>query len=320
MALLRVSGYRAVRVTSFWNPGQTRPTEAELSVLRNVAEAAGRHNVRVYATVMHPGSRTTPLTDEARGEFSANAAALVRSVPGIRNVDRRQRAEPQPLLAPAVRRRNRRERRAGRLPQAPRAHLRRAEGGLARPSASTAARSRRAGATAPAACVPPTRRRSSSRSSASRTARAAARRRSWTRSRSTPTPTTRARRPTTAHPAEHDDRDRRLRQARRAPRPGLRRHGAARIEPPHPVRGVRRGVADPGRQGRPLHGRRADDHPAGRRGDPGRFLRAGARARLLPAQRRGHAPLPLARRASARRAGSPASTTSTARRSRASRA
>jgi hypothetical protein len=86
MALLRVSGYRAVRITSFWNPGQTRPTDSELSVLRNVAEAADRHNVRVYATVMHPGSRTTPLTDEARADFSANAAALVRAVPGLRHV------------------------------------------------------------------------------------------------------------------------------------------------------------------------------------------------------------------------------------------
>ncbi len=86
MALLRVSGYRAVRITSFWNPGQTRPSDAELSVLRNVAEAADRHNVRVYTQVMHPGSRTTPLTDEARSDFAASAAALVRSVPDIRHV------------------------------------------------------------------------------------------------------------------------------------------------------------------------------------------------------------------------------------------
>jgi hypothetical protein len=86
MALLRVSGYRGVRVTSIWQPGQTRPTENEQQILRNVAEAADRHDVRVYVQVMHPGSRTTPLTDEARGEFAANAAALVRAVPGIRNV------------------------------------------------------------------------------------------------------------------------------------------------------------------------------------------------------------------------------------------
>jgi hypothetical protein len=86
MARLRVAGYRAVRITSLWNPGQTRPTAAEIGVLENVASAAARHNVRVYATVMHPGSRTTPLTDEARAGFAANAAALVRAVPGIKHV------------------------------------------------------------------------------------------------------------------------------------------------------------------------------------------------------------------------------------------
>src|SRR5688500_1806824 len=86
MKLLRISGYRSVRITSFWNPGQTRPTENELAVLRNVAEAADRHNVRVYTQVMNPGSRTTPLTDEARADFASNAAALARAVPGIRHV------------------------------------------------------------------------------------------------------------------------------------------------------------------------------------------------------------------------------------------
>ena len=86
MALLRVSGYRSVRISSIWNPGQTRPSENELRILQNVAEAADRHNVRVYTQVMHPGSRTTPLTDEARADFVSNAAALVRAVPGIRNV------------------------------------------------------------------------------------------------------------------------------------------------------------------------------------------------------------------------------------------
>ena len=86
MALFRVAGFRAVRVTSFWQPGQTRPSEAELGILENVAEAAFRNGVRVYVTVMHPGSRTTPLTDEARSDFAANAAALARAVPSVRHV------------------------------------------------------------------------------------------------------------------------------------------------------------------------------------------------------------------------------------------
>ena len=86
MELLRVSGFRAVRVTSYWRPGRTSPSEDELEILENVATAAVRNGVRVYVTVMSPGSATTPLTDEARAEFSGYAAALVRAVPGVRHV------------------------------------------------------------------------------------------------------------------------------------------------------------------------------------------------------------------------------------------
>ena len=86
MTTLRLLGYRAVRITSYWTPGLTTPTEAELGVLRNVAEAGERHDVRVYLTVMHPGSRTTPLTDESRSEFASFAAAIVRAVPSLRHV------------------------------------------------------------------------------------------------------------------------------------------------------------------------------------------------------------------------------------------
>jgi hypothetical protein len=42
--------------------------------------------VRVFVTVMHPGSRTTPLTEEAQAEFASFAAAIVRAVPAVRDV------------------------------------------------------------------------------------------------------------------------------------------------------------------------------------------------------------------------------------------
>jgi hypothetical protein len=42
--------------------------------------------VRVYLTVMHPGSRTTPLTDEAQADFASYAASIARGVPQIRDV------------------------------------------------------------------------------------------------------------------------------------------------------------------------------------------------------------------------------------------
>ncbi len=81
MTAFRLAGFRAVRLTSIWMPGLTRPGDAELTTLRLVGEAADRHGVRLYVTVMHPGSRTTPLTDETRAEFASFAAAIVRSTP-----------------------------------------------------------------------------------------------------------------------------------------------------------------------------------------------------------------------------------------------
>ena len=42
MASLRLSGFRAVRVTSYWTPGLTQPSDDELRVLRNVGDAGWR--------------------------------------------------------------------------------------------------------------------------------------------------------------------------------------------------------------------------------------------------------------------------------------
>ena len=86
MTLLRLAGFRAVRITSNWLPGMTQPSPTEASVLRNVAAAAGLNGVEVYVSVYHPGSRTTPLTPEARAEFAGYAAAIVRANPSLRQV------------------------------------------------------------------------------------------------------------------------------------------------------------------------------------------------------------------------------------------
>jgi hypothetical protein len=86
MTLLRLAGFKAVRITSNWLPGQTAPADVEAAILRNVATAAALSGVEVYVSVYHPGSRTTPLTAEARTEFAAYAAALVRANPSFRHV------------------------------------------------------------------------------------------------------------------------------------------------------------------------------------------------------------------------------------------
>jgi hypothetical protein len=86
MELLRVSGYRAIRVTSYWTPGERAPTDTERRILENAATAAEHNAVRLYVTVMHPGGPTTPNTEERRTQFAGYAAALVRSVSGVRHV------------------------------------------------------------------------------------------------------------------------------------------------------------------------------------------------------------------------------------------
>ena len=86
MGLLRLAGFKAVRITSFWTPGLSEPTPHEAMVLANVGTAAALHGVRAYVSVYHEGSRTTPLTVTARKEFASYAAAIVRENPAFRDV------------------------------------------------------------------------------------------------------------------------------------------------------------------------------------------------------------------------------------------
>jgi hypothetical protein len=86
VSMLRLAGFRALRVTSTWEPGLTAPTEHEAAVLANVASAASLHGVRVFVSVYHAGSRTTPLTEEARTEFASYVTELVKANPAFRDV------------------------------------------------------------------------------------------------------------------------------------------------------------------------------------------------------------------------------------------
>jgi hypothetical protein len=86
MTLLQLAGFRAVRVTSIWKPGELAPSASERRILENVAAAAELSNVRVYVSIFHAGSRTTPLTPEDRTQFAAFAADLARTYPSFRDV------------------------------------------------------------------------------------------------------------------------------------------------------------------------------------------------------------------------------------------
>jgi hypothetical protein len=86
MRLLRLAGFSAVRITSQWLPGDVAPPNDQLEMLRTVTGAAQLAGVRVFVSVYQPGSRTTPLTPEARSEFTRYTAALVSAVPALDEV------------------------------------------------------------------------------------------------------------------------------------------------------------------------------------------------------------------------------------------
>ena len=54
MTAFRLAGFRAVRIESYWTPGDTRPSDSELQVLKNVGDAGQMNGVRVFVTVMSP--------------------------------------------------------------------------------------------------------------------------------------------------------------------------------------------------------------------------------------------------------------------------
>ena len=87
MGLLRLGGFRAVRITTIWEPGMTRAGRARGGRARERRGRGGSCNgVRVFVSVYHAGSRTTPLTPEAQAEFAAYAAALATANPSFRDL------------------------------------------------------------------------------------------------------------------------------------------------------------------------------------------------------------------------------------------
>jgi hypothetical protein len=86
MTQVRLAGFTSVRITSNWLPGLVAPSTGELQVLRSVEAAARLTGVKVYVSVYHPGSRTTPLDPAAQAQFAQYAAALAAALPSFDDV------------------------------------------------------------------------------------------------------------------------------------------------------------------------------------------------------------------------------------------
>jgi hypothetical protein len=86
MDLLTLAGFRAVRITQVWAPGQQELSAKDLTILENVAAAAKLDHVTVVTTIMNKGSATTPLSDTDQADFAAYAASVVGAVPDLQTV------------------------------------------------------------------------------------------------------------------------------------------------------------------------------------------------------------------------------------------
>jgi cellulase (glycosyl hydrolase family 5) len=78
------AGFDTIRLTQGWLPGQTEPPGGDVGLLKNAVFAADANGLKVVIVVSHPGSRTTPLTEQARSEFAQFCAALAKALPTVR--------------------------------------------------------------------------------------------------------------------------------------------------------------------------------------------------------------------------------------------
>jgi hypothetical protein len=79
VTMAQLAGVRQIRVTSQWRPGLNAPPAAELTALKNAADAGRLAGIRLVVSVYPFGSSVTPLTPQARAEFASFTAAVVRA-------------------------------------------------------------------------------------------------------------------------------------------------------------------------------------------------------------------------------------------------
>ena len=79
LMIAKLAGFDSVRVTTVWQPGDERPTARDMRRLTNLARASRLTGMRVFISVRHWGSRTTPLSEEDRENFAQFAATIARS-------------------------------------------------------------------------------------------------------------------------------------------------------------------------------------------------------------------------------------------------
>jgi hypothetical protein len=80
------AGFDAAIVSATWKRGQRRPSRSLVHALGNVAAAAKKDDMRLFVVVWHGLARETPRTPSERADFAEFCAALVKTLPTVRDV------------------------------------------------------------------------------------------------------------------------------------------------------------------------------------------------------------------------------------------
>jgi hypothetical protein len=84
LALATAAGLQLIRVTAFWQPGQSAPPSALLKSLTTTQQAATGSGVELMLSVYPASNLQVPLDDAGRSQFASFVAGIARAVPEIR--------------------------------------------------------------------------------------------------------------------------------------------------------------------------------------------------------------------------------------------
>ena len=81
--LAEQAGFNVHNITAPWVPGQTQPDPGELTVMRNIADALEKRNMRLLITTYAPRPVFAPVTEEEQKNYAAFVSAIAREIPSV---------------------------------------------------------------------------------------------------------------------------------------------------------------------------------------------------------------------------------------------
>jgi hypothetical protein len=83
--LAEQAGFNVHNITAPWTPGQTEPVPGELTVMRNIADALEKRNMRLLITTYAPRPVFAPVTEKEQENYAAFVAAIAREIPSVKD-------------------------------------------------------------------------------------------------------------------------------------------------------------------------------------------------------------------------------------------